>query len=456
MNSQIADILGFHFSSSDYALGAKTLLSLSDKKALEKCINDLEEIASKCQINDEPIPDAYQAEKIYKRFCVVYKSLDTVYFSPRELRMLIYAMYRIKDLAKMQSLVGLLDKNWRDRFLNGLLYYVLSNWDDAGDDVMQLVLNLMQKRLKGYEGKRDKYLLLKKNARFLTLDGPELLGLTLRMQDKGQTVACSLWNISSLFFGMSRDRLDLQFYSRLIVTYFEKDGLNKLDLMERVLDEHNYTPTAKRLIPSIILNENKTATASQKEAVKTLAVNEIGDPSEISRWKLSVGTLEEQERLDDARQLLEQWIKIKFITIFFDKCVNEPRRKRFWLDHADMISDFDIYCTKHMKTFLLQDERISKLVDRKVKVLNDKADSDLAALGMFVGNYYLIEFSEIGSGCIYIYKDEIRNPSYFYQLKKTHLPVIQSFMIDKHEGKLPHVSDWEETMTRWFRNHGLL
>lgn len=455
-NSQLSHILGFRFSASDYTLAAKSLFTVSEKRAWEKCVQDLEHIADSCLANDEPVPDKLESEEVYTRFCRLYRTPSRADFSSRELRLLTYSMYHIKTVPMMKAMVSLLDKHWRDRYFNGLLYYVLSNWDDTDDNVMEPVLELLQNRLKAYQGKRDKYLILKKNARFLTLEGPELLGLTLRQKDKGQKIACSLNNISSMVFGMSKDRLDMQFYSRVIVAYFEKDALSKLDMMEQILKEHNYAPTAKRLIPSIILNDSKNAREKEKEAIKTLAVSEIGDPSERSHWKLSTGTREEKDNLEKARQILEQWIKRKFISIFFEKCVQDPRRKKFWLDHADMISDFDIYSTPRTKSMLLQDSRISRLVERKVMVLNDKVDTDLSALGMSIGRYYFIEFSESGSGSIYIYREKIKDPSYFYQLKRPHLPTIQSFMIDKDEGKLPHLSDWEKTLTQWFRNHGML
>jgi hypothetical protein len=209
-------------------------------------------------------------------------------------------------------------------------------------------------------------------------------------------------------------------------------------------------------IPSLILQENKNASEDQKEAIKTLAVNEIGDPSISSKWVLDVGTREEKENLKNARKILDDWIKRKFIAIFFEKCVQDLRRKKFWMNHVDMITDFDIFCTRNTKSYLSQDKRISKLVENKVKILNDSPNSELSALGMQIGKYYFVEFSEHGSGSIYIYRQKVKNPSYFYQLKRPHLPTIQSFMIENDEGKLPHLQDWEKTLTQWFRNHGLL
>lgn len=456
MNNELAKILGFNFSAGDYALAAKTLLSRSEKKGIDDNIKRLEAIAESCRGFEERVPDKSITDQVFNRFRLAYKNPQKLSLSSMELRMLTYSMYRMNTLPMMNSFIYLLNNNWRDRFFNGLLYFLLSNWDDTDSKIIELVINLFQSRLDSYKGKRDKYLILKKNRRFLSQEGPELLGITLSQRDKGQTIACSLRTAPSVFFGLSRDKIDLQYYSRVIVAYFEKDGLSRLKLMEAVLDEHNYAPTAKRLIPAIILNKSKSATPSQMEAIKTLAITEIGDPSIASKWTLSVGTEEEKENLREARRLLNEWIKRKFISIFFEKCVRDPRRKKYWIDHVDMIRDFDIFCTNRTRAVLMQDERISKLVSQKVTLLNDGSDSELSALGMEIGNYYLVEFSESGSGSIYIYRGKVKSASYFYQLKRPHLPTIQSFMIDKDEGKLPHLSDWEKTLNQWFRNHGLL
>jgi hypothetical protein len=249
MNNQAAKrVLGFNFSATEYTLSAKSIFSFSNKIKFEENIKDLEHIAESCLKSDEPIPKKEQSDKIYFRFCQIYKYPQKANFSSRELRILIYTMYRFNNISQIRSLLYLIDKNWRDRYFNGLLYYALSNWDDVNNETMQLVLELFRKKLNAYHGKRDKYLILKKNSRFLSLDGPELLGITLRRQDKGQKTVCSLRTISSLFFGMSRERLDMQYFSKVIVTYFEKDWWLRMDLMEEILKDHNYGPTAKRLI----------------------------------------------------------------------------------------------------------------------------------------------------------------------------------------------------------------
>lgn len=456
MNSEAAKILNLQFSPGTFVLGAKAILSNNAKRHMKDDIEKLEYIASKCNVSDEPLPAQNVVDQVYARFSRVYRHPETADFSSRELRILTYSMYRMKLAPMVQAMVYLLEKNWRNRYFNGLLFFVLSNWDDVSEECMLPVLDLMQKKLKAYNGKRDKYLILKHHVRFLSLNGPELLGITLRQQDKGQTRNTSLRTISSMVFGMSRDRLDLQFFSRVITSYFEKDALTKLSLMEEILTEHNYEVTPKRLIPAIVINaeNNHRISEDQKETIHSLAVSLIGDPAVKSIWSLPKGTPEENENLAEAQEIINDWIKRKFITIFFEKCVHEPDRKAFWLKHADLVWDFDIFCTKSTKALLLQDSRLSTIVERKVEVLSDRTEKDESALGMYIGRYYMVEFSDMGS--IHIYSEPIKHPSYFYQLKKPHMTVLQDFMLNFNEGKLPHVRGWEVTFERWLRNHSIL
>lgn len=453
--SELTTILKISFDPRTFVLGAKDILSQKEKTNIEKNIDRLKEVSSIGLSNDEPIPDEYLSDKVYARFqyCCSHPGKDV--FSSRELRMLIYSMYRIKRSTMMNKLVKMLDENWRNKFFNGLLVYILSNFDTTNEEIMAPVLSLMQKQLKAYKGKRDKYLLMKRNLRFFQLHGPEMLGITLRRQDAGQKKNCSLRNMSSMIFGMSSNRIDYEYYSRTIVAYFEKDALSKLNLMEEILKAHNYDATPKRLIPSLIINENKKGTAEQIDTIKTLAVGMIGDPAIKSKWSLSTGSAEEKENIEEARKIMNGWIKRKIITLFFEKCVHEPTRKKFWLDHVNLIRSFRIYCTIESKAVLMQDSRMANYLESITTVLRDKKTVDMYALGMSIGKYYMIEFSDIGSLHIYP-ENSIKGPLYFWQLKKLHIPVIQSFMLDFDEGKLPHVKGWEKTFNTWLHKHHLL
>jgi hypothetical protein len=88
-------------------------------------------------------------------------------------------------------------------------------------------------------------------------------------------------------------------------------------------------------------------------------------------------------------------------------------------------------------------------------VLRDNKEKDMSALGMKIGPYYMIEFSDTGS--IHIYSDfNTNNITYFYELKKPHMQTIQSFFLDTIEGKLPHVSGWENTFEKWLEIHNVI
>lgn len=68
MNNELAKILGFNFSASDYALAAKTLLSRSEKKGIDDNIKRLEAIAERCRGIEERIP----AKTLQTKFLIVF------------------------------------------------------------------------------------------------------------------------------------------------------------------------------------------------------------------------------------------------------------------------------------------------------------------------------------------------------------------------------------------------
>ena len=346
--------------------------------------------------------------------------------------------------------------------MNGLLLFLLNNWDSSGDEIKKLVTEFLTKKLSLYGGRRDKWLSLKQNIKYLSLNGPELLGINLKKQDKDQVSFCSLKTMSSIIFGMSNDRLDFEYFSRTIVAYFCYDFKINLDLLDEILQLHNYDATPKRLIPALVLARNTREISIDKDEIKALAIKMIGEPSMRSKWTLLHGSIEEKERLEEARVMLEKWIKTKFISLFFEECVHEPKRKTFWLKMVDRIDDFDIYCTRKTYNLLLRDNRLESIVSQKVMILRDNKDENMSALVLHIGNYYMVEFSDVG--CVYLYlkksingkKIESKNIDYLYELKRPRMNTIQSFMMNFDEGKLPHQNGWENVFIKWMKEHYVL
>lgn len=459
MSNSIYDIVGFYFDHKTFTLGARTAISNAQQNTIDNATNRQRTIARHCAAAEEKQPNQSTIDAAYRKFKSGYTRLNVEEYSSREVRALIYCIHRFENNTMVSAFAKLLDKQWRNRFFNGLLYFLLSFWDITEKARLEMIIDVFQRKLNAYDGKRDKYLLLKQNARFLAPNGAELLGMTLRKMDVGQTESCYIFSAPSVFFGLSSNSLDFQYYSKVITSYFGRDAIQKLELLKDVLDRHHYDVTPKRIIPAMIIQNRDGVNEARQEYIRSIAVGMIGNPELQSKWTIRNGTPEEKANLEEARQILNEWLKRKFISIFFEKCMHEPSRQKYWLDHIDIIDDLEIWTTPFTMSLLMQDKRIADMLETKVNVLNNEKNIDKSALIMSVGNYFFIEFSD--SGCLYIFrKDSIYGNTiasnrflYFDEIKRMRVETIQSFYVEKQEGKITHNTGWETTLDKWMKRH---
>lgn len=461
MGNSIYDITGFYFDPKTFILGARSAVSSAQQHIIDNATNRQRTIARHCADVEEKQPNQSTIDAAYRKFKSGYTRLNAEDYSSREVRALIYCLYKFENDAMVLAFTKLLDKQWRNRFFNGLLYFLLSFWDITQKDRLEMIIDVFQRHLSAYNGKRDKYLLLKQNARFLNPNGAELLGMTLRKMDVGQTKSCSIFSAPSVFFGLSSSNLDYQYYSKVISSYFERNAIDKLDILKEVLDKHNYDVTPKRIIPAMIIQNRDAVNEANQEYIRSIAVGMIGNPELASKWTMRNGTPEENSNLQEARQILNEWLKRKFISIFFEKCMQEPSRKKYWLEHIDIIEDLEIWTTPLTLSYLMQDKRIADMLETKVNVLEHEK-KHRSALIMSVGNYFIIEFSDVG--CLYIFRKNSPNGMtiaskrffYFDEIKRMRVEYIQSFYLEKQEGMIDHHKGWEKTLDKWMEIHRVI
>lgn len=457
MNS-IKEVLGFVPPNVAFKLAARHLLSDNQKDKIKESARQLIGVAQSLSVVAEDVPDADAIESAYKKFCSLCSGRNVVLTS-RELRYITYVMGRIKNPDNMMVLVHLLNKNWKARYLNGIFLFLLTNWDSYESSVLDIIRNFYHEKLILYSGKREKLLLLQKNAQFLKANGGELLGTYLRIKNK------ALLSVCQDVFGMSSTHIEYEYFSRVIVAYFEKSTNEAIPQIENVLQRHNNPITAKRLIPNLIIYNEKTQNTMSSSALKHLALKYIGDPSIRAKWKIVNGSEEDCRKLEEAREIMSNWLKKEFISLFFEKCVNEPGRKAYWLERTKIIYDFKIYTTRFVYDMILsKDEVLANFLDSNVTTLRLEAYDKRAALVLDIGNYLVVEFSDVGA--IYIYKKggifsryiEIGNITYLKELKKTNLGYLNATNLSpfSEEGRMIHNSGWEKKMDSWLENYGVL
>ena len=252
----------------------------------------------------------------------------------------------------------------------------------------------------------------------------------------------------------------------MILSFYEKKRNNisqYLDEMSNSLVLHNNSVTNKRIISKLIIQANSADFVSMQESIKSMAFKFIGDPSISSNWLPNENATEgDMNELSIAKGYLNEWITRQFINVFFERCINDNRRKRFWLKYSKKITQFKVFGPAHTKRILKSDQRISEYVDGRYHVVDSRRD--VSAFMFLIGGYKLIEFSDPGYA-FYAYKNtNIYAPSFdakyiqtvdtFRDGNKPMLVYRSGYHLYNYsdEGRLSHNDgdmNWEDVFSNW-------
>lgn len=392
-----SEILKFNFSTITFLPSANEVIpsiiihQIGNRIAKLKSIND--------KIVDTSF--AFEDDSLKSRTFLKFKesfSNNKESFTKRELRALIFGLdYSENNLNSVLSneleidyALNLLDLNWRDSFLKGLVLFVLKNWESKHYRSMDQLRNFVSQRIETYSSNNKQLLNFKRiQVYFNVRNGDEVLGLTLARMNKPIHEATQILGVPESWFSFP-------YFSRVIISYYEKINENiiyEIDNLNEILIRHNNSITNKRLVSKIIIKANEPEFFSLQEKVKNIALKRLGDPNIDLIWAVFDNASEtEKQELISSRKILNEWITKKFINIFFEKCILDERRKKFWLGYASEISSFKVYGPIKTEILLKQDERISEIVDKRFETV--LSNRNVSAFIFYIENYMLIEFSK--------------------------------------------------------------
>lgn len=472
----INEILNFSFSAAAFQQSGKNSISLTTIRLHEARINKLKQITESIGESSFKFTGETMIPHVFKKFVTAISTskyqLTTINnFDRRELKTLAYCLdYSesnllpiLSSLPQLTITLNTLERNWKDGFLFGLIRCYLKSWETNHIYTSERLGQFIITKLKNYEGGRTALKSLKDNIKYFdNKNGNVILGSELALKNKSIKEATKYLSLPESWFSYP-------YFSKVIVAYYEKKRNNiqqVFDDLHNALQEHKNSISNKRVISKLIIQANAYEFAILQDKVKSIAVKLVGDPGQASHWTVFENASEtEKEDLKTARNILNEWITRQFINVFFEKCINDSRRKRFWLKYAKEITQFRVVGSSYIKRILLSDNRITEYVLPRFSNTNSSRDSN-AALMFIIKNHLFIEFSD--EGAFYAYKLTNANaPSidkeYFYStndLKLTHL--LQ--LVDRkgyyitwmgEEGKLPHrdgIMVWEDVAAYWLIN----
>lgn len=471
--ARVNEILDFNFPSVTFQQAARNVFPPDLIQIQELRINKLNQITQ--EFGEQPFKMSNNAliPQVFRKF----KSISGIgrnlfdNFEIRELRTLTFSLSYsergksqiFNNPKELDFVFETLQVSWRDSYLIGLIDCYLKNWDTQNIESREKLGKFIFEKLNQYEGSRTVLKSLKSNIRFFnSINGDVFLGYELVIKNKQIKESTKYLSIPESWF-------TYPYFSKVIVAYYEKrksEVVQFIDDLYSALIEHNNNITNKRLVSKLIIQANTNEFASLQDKIKSIAFQLVGDPGIASNWaSFESATENEKADLRNARSILNEWITRQFINVFFEKCINDTRRKMFWLKYAKEISQFRVVGSSYVKSLLLNDKRIAEYVPPRFSNTNSRRDSN-SALMFIMKNHLLIEFSD--EGAFYAYK--LSNPNapsieeqYFHSTSILKTPSMNSLIyrtgryVNKiyDEGRLGHNDGelgWEAFAEYWIEN----
>lgn len=462
-------ILNFNFTDVNFIYHSKNVFNQYMNNALEININKLKEIGYGDELMDLEINTQRITVLKFKKFATSNNTKENA-FSNRELRTLCYSLsYSESSIESILSndnelniFLNLVDIAWKESFLKGLMYTYFVHFNDSHNTLLNLEKYIVDK-IENYDGGNSFFIFFKKNKKYLYLKNGDI---TL-----GYELAIKNIKINEITFAINRPKswISYSYFSGVIFGFYER---NKIDITSFIddlfiiLKDHDSITTYKKIISKLIIQANESKYAEIQELVKLKSLEIVGDPSINTFWlPFENATDSEKNDLKNAQIILNEWLTKDFISIFFQECINDPRRKRFWLKYASKISSFKVYGPEQIKFLLKRNNTIGKFVDSRYSTT--KSNKNISAFVFVMGDYKLIEFSDQGyafiaskiDNAIPVFStekiqtvDDLRTKNYNSSLVNREGSLFYNL---KDSGRLSHRDgdlSWEQTFAYWIKN----
>ena len=381
----------------------------------------------------------------------------------RELRILSYNMMKLWNNGDAYNYALLiLDKKWHNIFFNGLVFYLLDSWNRIKPDFRQTTCTLLRNKLLEYKDTNKKYMLYRNHSNFFDEAGPMRVARLLITQKMNLTDAPSL-------IGHKNATIRQSYYSDVIIRYFKEQSFYRLDEISQIFSMHHWDRTKKLVLAHLVELEDQRGDEFKRDQLCKYINKNIGDVTLYATWSFDGATEEEEETLKRAKDLVVRWYAQRFIETFFEVCVQDRYRKKFWLDYITYISNVKIVGSKTIKTSLENNDKTNGLLSGHF-IETHSQKSQTAALVMFTKNKMLVEFSD--TGALYVYNQDHLQVKKVTQRPKSITSVADlktpstNMLIDifndyyngygykkynyNEEGRMFHSGNWQIRLRGWF------
>lgn len=375
----------------------------------------------------------------------------------KELRLISYYLVRLRNDQKVfDHALLLLENNWKDMFVNGLMFFLMNSWNTCSDNLLIGVSEQIKRHLVNYRGSIKRYLILKQQTDLLEKSGPARLATLLSAKNM-------LLEDAPILLGYKVSSISFPYFSDVIINYFKRKQEIDYEEMEEIFKKHSLDRTKKLIYAYLVEKAEDSCDGNIQGAVVRSARRILGDIYTSTTWSPFTGATDEDiYQLNNAKELIIAWGARKTVDAFFDVCVQDPRRRKCWLEYVDNIMDYRIVGSTSVRTKLQSNPEVAPLLKSCYIETNSRV-STTAALVLFIKDKVFVEFSDVGS--LYIYNSsnrvirDIKRKRYLdstTDLKDTSIGMA----IDQYsswsylyydEGRITHRGEWEDRFRRWMR-----
>ncbi len=420
--------------------------NLRKLEAIEKRMLTNEEIKVSKQSIDEVLYKVQEA--------ALAGNKDTKIWTIRELRIVSYYIMKLQNDSKVYHYaLNLLDKNWKNLFFNGLVFYVMNSWNMIRKELRIDTCRLVVKKLQNYSDNNRKYKLYKNHANLFEEAGPVRMAAILLGKEQNISDAPQL--LGNRFSSIAQS-----YYSDVIVKYYEKNNID-LEEIEELFETHDVTRTKKLLFANLVERADRSGDVILQIQLSKLINRLLGDVTLVSTWAPFPGASEEDaQKLKRAMQLVNLWFTRRVIETFFEICVQDRDRKMFWLNYVQYVSGFKIVGSALTKQALQNDTRTSSLFSSHFIETNSRY-SQTSALVLSMKDKVVIEFSD--TGALYVYNQNDNRVSflrkgtkYMNSTSELKTPSMR-MLVDmdywynyfNDDGRMTHQGKWKDRLEGW-------
>lgn len=456
----INDILEFHFNADTFAKMGKNVISNGLVSEVEKKTSELHEISNQFDVVGIGVDKSIDIDGLLRKINAQNQLPElTVRDEKKVLRTLCYYLSEIKSEVALIAILHRLDEKWANSFLLGLIDYVFQSWNPLSSKFCN-VRDFLKSKLNKYDGTNPRYVFLRENIEYIDDNGPISLGAKLKVEQKPILSGTEV-------LGFPEQKITYSYFSDVIYTYYKYKFVDNGEYEElaKVLNLHNNSVTDKSVIP-LFITQKKSLSASSKEALEALSKLRIGDCENNAKWSLPVEVeTERHELLKEAQKLIRFWTNEKYISVYFEKCVDDAQRKQFWLKYIKDIERIRIAGSKVTKQRMSADPRLLQLLQGKFILGTNNTRSDTSAIIMQIRGKVYIEFSEKGNA-LYVYEEQslpveklfsrtaIQGINYLKQTYMNQLIEIESWDEWHNEyGRMVHIGEWERRLSNYISKH---